>query len=176
MCLHFLYTRIQHEMETVTYYPTHIRIGAWLIGVLLGYILHNIKDKKLNLSPILVASCWIICLTSISAIVFGIYTMNQEWHETTVLESAFHESFSRVSWAISVAWIIFACVKGYGGPVNWFLSLPMWQPISRVSYSLYLTHFLVLMGMTSSARTTLYFSDLNAVLNLELVLRNGNRC
>lgn len=30
-----------------TYYPTHVRMGAWLIGMLLGYYIH--KNKGLHL-------------------------------------------------------------------------------------------------------------------------------
>lgn len=35
-----------------TYYPTHTRMGAWFVGVMLGYISHNTKEKSLNLSKV----------------------------------------------------------------------------------------------------------------------------
>lgn len=37
---------------TTTYYPTHIRMGAWLVGVLLGYILHNLKGKSIKVPKV----------------------------------------------------------------------------------------------------------------------------
>lgn len=81
----------------------------------------------------------------------------------TKIESAFYESFSRVSWAIALSWIIFACVKGYGGPINWFLSLSFWQPFSRLSYSLYIVHFPIQLLMMAMAKSSVYFTDMNAV-------------
>lgn len=35
-----------------TYYPTHTRMGAWLVGVLLGYVLHNLKEKSIKLPKV----------------------------------------------------------------------------------------------------------------------------
>lgn len=50
--------------------------------------------------------------------------MNQPDAIVSDLESAFYDSFSRVCWAIAIGWIITACVHGYGGPINWFLTIP----------------------------------------------------
>lgn len=35
-----------------TYYPTHTRMGAWLVGVLLGYILHNLKGESIRVPKV----------------------------------------------------------------------------------------------------------------------------
>lgn len=34
------------------YYATHTRMGSWLIGVILGYILHTTKYSKTVLSKV----------------------------------------------------------------------------------------------------------------------------
>lgn len=39
------------QMET-TYYPTHVRMSPWLIGVLFGYIMINLKDKPITISKV----------------------------------------------------------------------------------------------------------------------------
>lgn len=116
----------------------------------------------INLQAI-VAIGWTISIGSMLAIVFGIYPINQPSNETTPLESSFHESFSRVSWAIALSWIIFACTMDYGGPVNCFLASPLWQPLSRLSYSLYIVHLPIQLYLIALTKTPTYFSDLNAV-------------
>lgn len=168
-----------------TYYPTHIRMGAWLVGVLLGYILHNFKGKSIKIPTVtytdyssvhclqkqkkifslqtLIAVGWSISIGTILSIIFGVYSLQQLDYHSTDLESAFYESFSRVCWAISLAWIVFACIHGYGGPVNWFLSLPQWQPLARLSYSFYLVHLPIQLLFAASVRTQASFSDLGAV-------------
>ena len=43
-------------------------------------------------------------------------------------------------WGVCLAWVTFACVKGYGGPVNDFLSWGVWASISKISFMTYLFH------------------------------------
>lgn len=50
------------------------------------------------------------------------------------------DGLSRVVWAISMCYIIFACIHDSSGPINWFLSLPAWQVMARISFSIYLVH------------------------------------
>lgn len=80
-----------------------------------------------------------------------------------VLQSAFNEAFRKVVWAMALAWIIFCCHNGYGGPIKWFLSIGLWQPIARLSYSIYLVHLPIQLVLAASLKLPLYFSDTNAV-------------
>lgn len=138
-------------------------MGAWLVGVILGYVLHNLKGRPVRLSKLCVYSGWLIVLASMLAIIFGIYSMYVPNSQNTIVESAFYESFNRVAWVISLSWVIFACVNGYGGPIAWFLSFPQWAPLARMSYSIYLVHFPIQMLIATSAKTQAHFSDLYAV-------------
>lgn len=148
------------------YYPTHTRMGAWLIGVICGYFLHIYKDTKIILSKIVITTGWIISLGIILAIIFGQYNIQQFGHINNEIEDAFYDSCSRVGWAIAISWIIFACVQGYGGCINWFLSLKEWQPLGRLSYCMYLTHLVIQVNLMSEVRTSSYFSDISAVHSL----------
>ena len=59
------------------------------------------------------------------------------------LEVAIKFIFS-LAWALAVGWVIVACVKGAGGPVNTLLSWRAWQPLARMSYCMYLVHITVI--------------------------------
>ena len=50
----------------------------------------------------------------------------------------------RLAWALSVSWVILACEKGLGGPVNILLSRGAWLPLARLSYGIYLVHRIVI--------------------------------
>lgn len=69
----------------------------------------------------------------------------------------------RVVWSIALCYIIFACTNGYGGPINAFLSHPMWQLFSKLSYSVYLVHFSVIMITMATLKAPPYFSEFNLV-------------
>lgn len=44
----------------------------------------------------------------------------------------------RIVWSLALCYVIYACVSGCGGYVNWFLSLPAWHPLSRLSFAMVL--------------------------------------
>jgi peptidoglycan/LPS O-acetylase OafA/YrhL len=51
----------------------------------------------------------------------------------------------RFLWACSIGWTIFACQQlKSGGVIRTFLSHRMWQPIAKLSLSIYLVHFIFL--------------------------------
>ena len=58
----------------------------------------------------------------------------------TVFEAVMYEAFSKVAWAVALSYIVFACVKGYGGIVNSFLSWGLFTPLAKLVYMTYLVH------------------------------------
>lgn len=83
--------------------------------------------------------------------------------KATPIHYGLYDIFSRITWAIALCYVIFACIHGYGGPINWFLGHPLWQPLSRLSYSIYLVHFPIVILTTATLKSSLYFSELSAV-------------
>lgn len=45
----FFYTSKFGERMVLTYYPTHTRFMPWLIGIFLGFILHNCRGKQIRI-------------------------------------------------------------------------------------------------------------------------------
>lgn len=99
----------------------------------------------------------------LATVIFANYPLMQRDIESTNLEYALYTSLSRIAWAMALSYIIYACVHGYGGPVNWFLSLSFWQPLSRLSYAIYLIHFPVVMVVMGSAKSSFVISEFYAV-------------
>ena len=56
-------------------------------------------------------------------------------------QSTFYAMFFRVGWSLALAWTTFACAKGYGGPINAFLSWGPWTVLGRLTFFSYLIHF-----------------------------------
>ena len=50
----------------------------------------------------------------------------------------------RTLWSLSIGYIVFACVNGQGGIINRLLSHPCWQPLSRLTFNIYLIHLSLL--------------------------------
>ncbi|XP_017001494.2 nose resistant to fluoxetine protein 6 [Drosophila takahashii] len=148
------------------YYPTHTHAMPWLIGFLFGYFLHLNRGRKFKLHWAAVGLGWILCLAMIFTSIFALYPAAQ-WSgpALSTLAEAFYYTLTRVGWSMALCWVIFACMQGYGGLANSFLSSPLWQPLSRLSYSVYMWHMFFQEVNGRSMRTNSYFSDYRTMLN-----------
>lgn len=98
----------------------------------------------------------------ILAMIFAGYQSNQVIPTANPLHYASYETVGRIIWSICVCYIIFACVHGSGGWINTFLSLPMWQPLTKLSYSIFLIHYTIIKIIMYSIKTPLYFNAFTA--------------
>ncbi|XP_055608118.1 nose resistant to fluoxetine protein 6-like [Uranotaenia lowii] len=157
----------ERNKMTLTYYPTHTRMGAWLVGAMFGYLLHETKLHRVILRKQFVTAGWIAAIVTILTVIFVDFPFQQpeNFQETSLFLNALYEACSRVFWAIALGWVVFACVNGYGGPIDTFLSLSIWQPLGRLSYCIYLLHMSVQTMQQASVRNGSYFGDIRAVHN-----------
>lgn len=106
---------------------------------------------------------WTLCVGTVIAVLAGNYPLQSSAYPDSPWAGGAYEALSRVTWAAAVAWLVFACAHGYGGPVNWWLSLPGWQPLARLSYTIYLVHLPVQVVLVAQRRVPGYFNDLYGV-------------
>ena len=98
------------------------------------------------------ASTWFWSLATVSAVavVYGVSKFNLLINPSVatpctdvhppMVDRVFFNGFAKIAWSLSVSWVILACVKKRGGIVNSILCWPVWIPLSRVQYCLYLVH------------------------------------
>lgn len=107
---------------------------------------------------------WTISLALISVAIFGFYPFYQTTDvRSTALEYGFYDGFSHVIWSMPFCYIIFACAHESGGGINWLLSHPIWQPISKLSYATYLVHYPISFLTTASIKTLPYFNEITFI-------------
>ncbi|KAL0881125.1 hypothetical protein ABMA27_002246 [Loxostege sticticalis] len=98
------------------------------------------------------------CATALlSFVIYSSYPILQPSWDNQPLDSLYN-SFIRPAWALGLGWLIFACVHGYAGPINWLLSLRIWKLPARLSYAMYILHFGLMVAVNSSAITPPFFS------------------
>ncbi|KAH8278499.1 hypothetical protein KR018_004095 [Drosophila ironensis] len=156
---------IDQDAMRKLYFATHTHAAPWLIGFLFGYFLHLNRGKKFQLGWVAVWSGWALCLALIFTSIFALYPAGK-WDaaQLSTLADASYYTFTRIAWPLALCWLVFACMQGYGGLANSFLSSPLWQPLSRLSYSVYMWHMFVQEINTRTTRTSTYFSDYQVML------------
>ncbi|KAH8382323.1 hypothetical protein KR009_002919 [Drosophila setifemur] len=147
------------------YYATHTHATPWLIGFLFGYFLHLNRGRKFQLNWLVVGLGWLFSLALIFTSIFALYPA-AKWTapDLSTLADSFYTTLSRIAWPLALGWVVFACMQGYGGMANSFLSSPLWQPLSRLSYSIYMWHKFIMEINIRSVRTNTYFSDYEVML------------
>ncbi|XP_043199778.1 nose resistant to fluoxetine protein 6-like [Amphibalanus amphitrite] len=147
------------------YFMPYCRYGAYLVGVYTGYFLHVRRRRPLKLSLPAVLAGWTVSALTACCIVYGMYEY------TTVPALAvpsrsvaiIYGSMNRPVWAMCLAWVVIACVHGYGGFINTLLSWKFWIPLSRVTYCCYLVSIDTQVFFYATLKSVLYFDQTNAV-------------
>ncbi|XP_017066863.1 nose resistant to fluoxetine protein 6 [Drosophila eugracilis] len=146
------------------YFSTHTRASPYLIGILFGYFLHVNRGKSFKLNRIAVILGWLLSLALLFTCLFSIYGYTKNSETPSILEEAFNLTFTRIAWPLGLCWVVFACMQGYGGLANSFLSSPLWQPMSKLSYSAYIFHMFIEGLNAGLTRTNTFFSDYQVML------------
>lgn len=147
------------------YYPTHARMGPWLLGMTLGYILYQNRQQKIRLNPIVNAAMWILTLSVFVAITMGsqIMFLPPAVNTTSLFANAFYLAFYRNGWALGTFWMVFACHNGTGGIIRWFLQLPQWKPLGRMGLSMYLLSYIFQHVMVRRKKHPIYFDEVELI-------------
>ncbi|XP_069691621.1 nose resistant to fluoxetine protein 6-like [Periplaneta americana] len=151
-----------------TYFHTHTRCVPWFVGLLCGYLVYSTTDWRArvaagidSLPKITVTLAWLLAIVLLTGVYVSLHPFQQLDYEYNVVEAALYHALTRPLWAIAITWVIFACVSGYGGLLNTILSWPVWRPLARLTFAIYLIHFDVVLGHIISARVPVYQSVLN---------------
>uniref|UniRef100_A0A6P4FRH3 Uncharacterized protein LOC108053849 n=1 Tax=Drosophila rhopaloa TaxID=1041015 RepID=A0A6P4FRH3_DRORH len=131
----------------------------------LRYFLHHQGGRKSRLPKWLAFLLWILSLSLVATVIFAVYPYTQDGVEDiSPLAGAFYLCCSRIAWPLALCWIIWACQNGLAPIINDFLSWTFWQPLSKISYCLYIWHLLVETVHIARIKTSLHFSDYDAIL------------
>ncbi|XP_076053954.1 nose resistant to fluoxetine protein 6-like [Oratosquilla oratoria] len=157
---------VMEEYRTNVYLMPWCRAGPWIVGIGTGYLLFNLRGKDIGLTPFQAVAGWTVSVFLALSVLLGTWSYqrfdNREYYD--VMTQFFYGGFHRTAWALAVAWVVFVCHTGYGGAVNAFLSYPAWQPISRLTYAIFLTSFSVQLMMAYSLKTGVYYEHTTKIL------------
>ncbi|KAI8426823.1 hypothetical protein MSG28_014505 [Choristoneura fumiferana] len=152
MCVYFSASIQKIANYTPFYYKnTLVRSPPFIIGMLFGYILHTRRGLETKLPQWVKIVCHSLALGAFMYVIGIVHpSLQADWDNQ--LADIVNNSFRRSCWSLALCWMIFAC------PVNWFLSLRLWKFPARISYAMYLSHFLVQLTITTADVAPVYFN------------------
>jgi len=148
------------------------RFQPYLVGLGLGYILYKMKEQpKLPFNPMALSWIWAIAFLVGCLVIYGLVPYQKDnTLAASLAERTLYGGFHRLAWALALSWVILACIKGAGGPVNTILSWPAWVPLARMSFAIYLVHMTVMSVVNSYASYRVNASQVLIIYYLVFVM------
>ena len=142
------------------YVKPYCRAAPYIVGLVLGFILFKKVQVKVHwlLNLMVYSIMWVIAAGCCFSVVYGLYN-SFHGHTLTEAQNVAYLMFGRCAWAVGLALIVFACHNGYGWVVNDFLSMKFWIPLSRLTYTAYLVHPIILTVAINTNRGTVGYTD-----------------
>ncbi|XP_077989871.1 uncharacterized protein LOC144444332 [Glandiceps talaboti] len=135
------------------------RVQVYMVGLFLGYVLCRLNGKQIKLNKVVNLLCWALAAGVALTIVYGIYPTAHGAHPDQWI-AVLYLATSRFAFVVAVAWVIFACATGNGGPVNTFLSWNAWIPLARLTYCAYLLHIFVMYLYLTNLKVLIHYTDI----------------
>nr|XP_002741291.2 PREDICTED: nose resistant to fluoxetine protein 6-like [Saccoglossus kowalevskii] len=137
------------------------RICTYLIGMIVGYALVK-TSCRVKIPRIVNVVCWAAAWIIALAVLYGLYST---FHGTVLSRpvDVFYMTVCRIAWGVAIGWLTFACLTGYGGPINAILSWKAWIPISRLTYTAYLIHIMVILVYMMYRDRLIHLTDFNEI-------------
>ncbi|KAH6947724.1 hypothetical protein HPB50_020930 [Hyalomma asiaticum] len=125
------------DMMKFIYYRPYVHVTSYAVGIMLGYAVS--AHVGLKLPRWARAALWTLSTMLALLVVFGPFKWlrGDSWLGA---DAVVYAGFSKLAWALSLSWVVFACASGRGGFANRLLSWKPLIPLSRLSYGAYLIH------------------------------------
>ncbi|XP_039271604.2 nose resistant to fluoxetine protein 6-like [Styela clava] len=140
-----------------TYVRPWCRIGVYVIGLATGYVIHVTK-RKIKMNEVFVTLMWGAVIAVELSVIYGFCGPILYNYTPSNNVMYFYNAVSRPVWALGLSWVTIACVSGYGGPINSFLSWKFFVPLSRLSFCAYLIHPLIVSYIYISREYEMHFA------------------
>ena len=157
------------DFSKVVYGRPWTRAAPYAVGILLGYLLHlhRIRASPIQRLPLWAVTLgWTATIGTCLAVVFGPYDIMNADHPENIFGTTatiMYASLHRLAWSIATAWIIFACVYGYGGWVNTFLSWGPFMPLGKLTFCTYMLSTMLMKISAAVNYHPVHYSLYNAV-------------
>ncbi len=154
----------QNSMDLI-YIKPYARISPYIVGILLGYVFYKRICIPFGqfVNKVVYLAMWVASGLILVPSLYGLYFI---WHGHVLskAENVLYMTFSRFSWGVGLAFIIFACHNGYGGLINTFLSLKMWTPLARMTYNAYLVHLIIIQIVYGQLQSAIHLTDITMAI------------
>lgn len=145
------------KYQNDVYDKPYTRIPSYLIGMFVAFLFTKTSVR-------ISGKLWTgLCMLGVFVCTFvPCYVFHGEfspvlsgWNTT---QNVLYLTLARPMWTTGVALLTYLCICDVGGVFDWFLSLALWDPLAKLSYSAYLVHPIIMRVFYFNRRNLFFWS------------------
>ena len=153
-------------LQDYVYDKPYTRVTTYVMGMMFAfYLVDHIKGRKIVLSR-KVAFFWMtLSLTLLFTCIYCTYRFfhylpNKVWSQS---ESSAYLALVRPGFILAISGIVFLSLTKNGGPVGWFLTLSIWEPLGKLTFAAYLLHPIIIRTVYYNEVSLIHLSDIEVI-------------
>ena len=167
------------------YVKPYCRVAPYALGIASAFILVELKQyeksskvwdgmayymgKGINT----VIGAWISFVLGLFLITLLVFVQYDVWKHGNLTFSSWSKAqniqfiaWNRLAYGFGMSFLMLPVLLGRIKPAEWFLSLPIWSPLAKLTFSVYLIHLSIVARVTLGVQTGYFYSDLNILKDL----------
>uniref|UniRef100_A0A183BTQ6 NRF domain-containing protein n=1 Tax=Globodera pallida TaxID=36090 RepID=A0A183BTQ6_GLOPA len=129
------------------------------------YAVYSLWAQNFRLSPLQCFIGWTVTIVLTIYSIFGLYNFTKTG-EISFWWSLLYTAFGRLAFALALGWTTFACETNHGASINAILGHKMFVPLSKITFSAYLLHPILLQIYYLSRPSAFHFTHSFQVLHI----------
>ena len=154
------------QLSDKIYSKPYTRAAPYIVGLVMGYVLFKKIKIKIHwfVDWLIYSALFLIGACCLFACVYGLYS-SFDRGGLSLAENVSYFIFSRFTWGVGLALIVFTCHNGYASAINSFLSMGFWVPLGRLTYIAYLVNPRVITVYIRNLREPFTYTNIALAVN-----------
>lgn len=143
-----------------------MQFTSYFLGAIVGQAL--LEKRKLSLPAPIITLFHVLTAVIFLGYPFLPYFLLQQdlvFLANPTLVNAIQYPLYLSLWSAANAWFFYYCSANSSNVIARFLSAKIFQPFSRLSFSIYLVHLMTIWYNAHQTRTTISFANMNELVN-----------
>ncbi|XP_029725442.2 nose resistant to fluoxetine protein 6-like [Aedes albopictus] len=153
------------------YIPTHTNYGSYLAGLIAGLTYHKLKRSEFNIrrhKPFLLL--WYCVLPLAILLLLSAFMFYEYDFEKPAVWIALYSALSKNLWGLIFGVLFVGLAFGVGWFLKRLLSNPVFRPLGKITYAVYLCHLFVVRATLGNIRQPIYVSDVRILVSTSSTL------
>jgi peptidoglycan/LPS O-acetylase OafA/YrhL len=148
------------QWNTIVYTKPYTRVAPYLIGIGFAFLV-QFENFDLLRKWYVRWAVYVLCGTASTLSTYLTYGFWRDsgWQNW---QNVLYATTARSAFVFATGTFMYACFKGHGGVLRSILSVYMWVPIARLTYTAYLVHPIIMFVINFSATTSFHYSAIYA--------------